>query len=39
MKKKAEEEIASLRFTLDHQTTKLESELREKTLKLEAMDK
>lgn len=39
IKRKAEEEIASLRFTLDHQTTKLEAELREKTLKLEVLDK
>lgn len=39
LKRKAEEEIASLRFTLDHQTARLEAELREKVLKLEALDK
>ncbi|CAD8186985.1 unnamed protein product [Paramecium octaurelia] len=38
-KRKADEEIASLRFTLDHQTARLEAELREKVLKLEALDK
>lgn len=43
IKRKAEEEISSLyyhldhlrRFTLDHQNVKLENELREKSLRLE----